>query len=188
MCRFRVNGRPVCHIFHCFQNVPASCERSLRLMFTQKLLLIPISKYDGDFRSSCVIDKFVNYLSASYSRHFSYCIYNLYCIWNFYAFCRDFSKLLRHSISGRQNLVMQLFGSLTKSKLPILLFLYSYFPFYFLVGGVTANAQDLQDLDLAVQNAVPTKPAQNAGKNSFDLKILSCDLYDLIVWPFHPKL
>ena len=29
MCRFRVNGRPICHIFHRFQNVPASCERSL---------------------------------------------------------------------------------------------------------------------------------------------------------------
>ena len=30
MCRFRVNGRPIRHIFHRFQNVPASCERSLR--------------------------------------------------------------------------------------------------------------------------------------------------------------
>ena len=29
MCRFRVNGRPIRHIFHCFQNVPAPCERSL---------------------------------------------------------------------------------------------------------------------------------------------------------------
>ena len=29
MCRFRVNGRPIRHIFHRFQNVPASCERSL---------------------------------------------------------------------------------------------------------------------------------------------------------------
>ena len=29
MCRFRVNGRPICHIFHCFKNVPASRERSL---------------------------------------------------------------------------------------------------------------------------------------------------------------
>ena len=32
MCRFRVNGRPIRHIFHRFQNVPAknvlfSCER-----------------------------------------------------------------------------------------------------------------------------------------------------------------
>ena len=31
MCRFRVNGRPIRRIFHRFQNVPASCERSLRL-------------------------------------------------------------------------------------------------------------------------------------------------------------
>ena len=30
MCRFRVNGRPIRHIFHRFQNVPASCERSLK--------------------------------------------------------------------------------------------------------------------------------------------------------------
>ena len=31
MCRFRVNRRPIRHIFCRFQNVPASCERSLRL-------------------------------------------------------------------------------------------------------------------------------------------------------------
>ena len=31
MCRFRVNGRPIRRIFHRFQNVPASCERSLSL-------------------------------------------------------------------------------------------------------------------------------------------------------------
>ena len=31
MCHFRVNGRPIRHIFHRFQNVPASYERSLRL-------------------------------------------------------------------------------------------------------------------------------------------------------------
>ena len=30
MCRFRVNRRPIRGIFHRFQNVPASCERSLR--------------------------------------------------------------------------------------------------------------------------------------------------------------
>ena len=29
MCRFRVNRRPIRHIFHRFQNLPASCERSL---------------------------------------------------------------------------------------------------------------------------------------------------------------
>ena len=29
MCRFRVNGRPIRRILHRFQNVPASCERSL---------------------------------------------------------------------------------------------------------------------------------------------------------------
>ena len=32
MCRFRVNGNvPLCHISCRFQNVPASCERSLDL-------------------------------------------------------------------------------------------------------------------------------------------------------------
>ena len=30
MCRFRVNGRPIRRIFHRFQNMPASCERSLK--------------------------------------------------------------------------------------------------------------------------------------------------------------
>ena len=30
MCRFRVNRRPIRRIFHRFQNVPASCERSRR--------------------------------------------------------------------------------------------------------------------------------------------------------------
>ena len=29
MCGFRVNGRTIRHIFHLFQNVRASCERSL---------------------------------------------------------------------------------------------------------------------------------------------------------------
>ena len=31
LCRFRVNRRPIRHIFHRFQNLPASCERSLNL-------------------------------------------------------------------------------------------------------------------------------------------------------------
>ena len=31
ICRFRVNGRCIRHIFHRFQNAPASCERSLNL-------------------------------------------------------------------------------------------------------------------------------------------------------------
>ena len=29
VCRFRVNWRPIRHIFECFQNLPASCKRSL---------------------------------------------------------------------------------------------------------------------------------------------------------------
>ena len=33
MCRFHVNGRPIRHFFHRFQNVPASCERSLKADF-----------------------------------------------------------------------------------------------------------------------------------------------------------
>ena len=32
MCGFRVNRRPIRRIFHRFQNVPASCERSLNLV------------------------------------------------------------------------------------------------------------------------------------------------------------
>ena len=32
MCRFRVNGRPIRHIFHRFQNLPASCEHSLNTL------------------------------------------------------------------------------------------------------------------------------------------------------------
>ena len=31
MCRFRVNGRPIDHILHRFQNVPASCEHCPRV-------------------------------------------------------------------------------------------------------------------------------------------------------------
>ena len=30
MCRFRMNGRPIHHIFHRFQNVLASCEGSIK--------------------------------------------------------------------------------------------------------------------------------------------------------------
>ena len=36
MCRFRVNGRPIRHIFHRFQNVPPSCENSLSFMWSDK--------------------------------------------------------------------------------------------------------------------------------------------------------
>ena len=42
MCRFRVNRRPIRHIFCRFQNVPASCERSL----SQRLI------NDSEFRCS----------------------------------------------------------------------------------------------------------------------------------------
>ena len=37
MCRFRVNRRPIRRIFHRFQNVPTSCERSLSLMFKSRV-------------------------------------------------------------------------------------------------------------------------------------------------------
>ena len=37
MCRFRVNGRPISRNFHRFQNVPASCERSLRVTLRLRL-------------------------------------------------------------------------------------------------------------------------------------------------------
>ena len=32
VCRFRVNGRPISHTFHRFQNVPAQCKRDLALL------------------------------------------------------------------------------------------------------------------------------------------------------------
>ena len=40
MCRFRVNGRPIRHIIHRFQNVPASCERSLSLAFEWNFMVL----------------------------------------------------------------------------------------------------------------------------------------------------
>ena len=36
MCCFRMNGRPIRRIFHRFQNVPASCERSLSCFCTER--------------------------------------------------------------------------------------------------------------------------------------------------------
>ena len=39
MCRFRVNRRPIRHIFHRFQNLPASCERSLSIHVITYFLL-----------------------------------------------------------------------------------------------------------------------------------------------------
>ena len=41
MCRFRVNRRPIRRIFHRFQNVPASCERSLRKATAHKNTVKP---------------------------------------------------------------------------------------------------------------------------------------------------
>ena len=38
MCHFRVNGKPIRHIFHPFQNVPASCGHCLN--FTPSFLKI----------------------------------------------------------------------------------------------------------------------------------------------------
>ena len=32
MCRFRVNGRPIRHFFHRFEDVPESCEHGLSLL------------------------------------------------------------------------------------------------------------------------------------------------------------
>ena len=37
MCRFRVNARPIRRMFHRFQNVLASCERSLNMIREDKL-------------------------------------------------------------------------------------------------------------------------------------------------------
>ena len=39
MCRFHVNERPIRHIFHRFQNVPASCERGLNFLRTFLIVL-----------------------------------------------------------------------------------------------------------------------------------------------------
>ena len=43
MCRFRVNWRPIRHIFHHFQNMPASCERSLKGDLKRKFLLMQVN-------------------------------------------------------------------------------------------------------------------------------------------------
>ena len=40
MCRFRVNRRPIRRIFHRFQNVPASGERSLKQMCFSEFLYL----------------------------------------------------------------------------------------------------------------------------------------------------
>ena len=37
MCRIRVNGRPIRHIFHCFQGMPASCERNLKQKWYERI-------------------------------------------------------------------------------------------------------------------------------------------------------
>ena len=54
MCRFRVNGKPIRRIFRRFQNVPASCERSLSLsrradknLATFYLKVVPLSQRSG---------------------------------------------------------------------------------------------------------------------------------------------
>ena len=49
MCRFRVNRRPIRHIFHRFQNLPASCERSLKL---KKVLISKALRLTSRCRSS----------------------------------------------------------------------------------------------------------------------------------------
>ena len=50
MCRFRVNRRPIRRIFHRFQNVPASCERSLIGIRKKETLsndiLIPFEEFE----------------------------------------------------------------------------------------------------------------------------------------------
>ena len=50
MCCFRVNGRPIRHIFHRFQNFPASCERNFNLgkSFVDYLFSGPKSSVDLD--------------------------------------------------------------------------------------------------------------------------------------------
>ena len=42
MCRFRVNGRPIRRIFHRFQNVRASCERSLNHSMLSSIYLTTV--------------------------------------------------------------------------------------------------------------------------------------------------
>ena len=51
ICRFRVNRRPIRHIFHRFQNVPASCERSLRMKNFCKLPTIKTLGFGYDSQS-----------------------------------------------------------------------------------------------------------------------------------------
>ena len=58
MFRFRVNGRPIRHIFHRFQNVPASRERGLRheKMEILKMVLKRIAQ-NGDFKHFEILKK-----------------------------------------------------------------------------------------------------------------------------------
>ena len=49
MCRFRVNGRPIRHIFHRFQNVPVSCEAVLSCLPLKVLLNFGKSPYSSSY-------------------------------------------------------------------------------------------------------------------------------------------
>ena len=60
MCRFRVNRRPIRHIFHRFQNLPASCERSLKNLFRTSLLhpcFLILKSFPLVLTSSCISNK-----------------------------------------------------------------------------------------------------------------------------------
>ena len=65
MCRFRVNRRPIRRIFHRFQNVPASCERSLNhktsknVKLDKVFLLMPIILMGSNL-------DFIKFLYSSY--------------------------------------------------------------------------------------------------------------------------
>ena len=54
MCRFRVNRRPIRHIFCRFQNVPASCERSLKQI--HRVSHKEVYQFAGLWNKRCVAD------------------------------------------------------------------------------------------------------------------------------------
>ena len=63
MCRFRVNGSPIRHIFHRFQNLPASCERSLRLKKRQD---VDIDNSENLLKRTCHFCNELKYLLYIY--------------------------------------------------------------------------------------------------------------------------
>ena len=63
MCRFRVNRRPIGHIFHRFQNVPASCERSLRFQMYE-IMKLKVTDRSNANKQTCKDFSFASLLTS----------------------------------------------------------------------------------------------------------------------------